>query len=221
MEFHNKNVDMSHRSRRRQRWTPRPNQPPLPIRLTNTVSVDSPQDQALSQHLLRQNQELKQQLEREQQRNQASQEGLLTQIENLKLEVVRDPGEIWAFKSRHQAHEAVSKLQEKERETHALKTQVSALRSALNQEKQATRKAQTSQTALLQLEVLEEKLQQLHREQLCSEKQSRLILEQQVQKLSEDLTSSQDYSTALELQVHELQDEVNGQHKKKRRRSWW
>uniref|UniRef100_A0AAV2IYX1 Uncharacterized protein n=1 Tax=Knipowitschia caucasica TaxID=637954 RepID=A0AAV2IYX1_KNICA len=536
MDFRNENVDMSHSSRRRRRRTPRPNQPPnneSPQLINNTVSVDAPQDQALSQHLLRQNQELKLQLEREQQRNQASQEELLTQIENLKLDVERDPGEIWAFKSRHQAQcehwmeymenqhkneleakdnvirsledraedafrdqmqeakeavedkirdlseinarletildrkdkraqrlldaisetsrqkaalrnqitalqqelqqeqqekeslrshvtqlqsdlserdqatvtaqrhveqlqtetqklsttldslmsalnqeksltsEAEHKLQEKERETHELKIQVSVLRSVLDQEKQATREAQTSQTALLQLveelkeklqtkqeqiqafkaqcenvqnehnkeledkeceihhlkqqkasalaaqveeareavwaeiadlkvanfdleekvikrdnrtqalqdnqraeeekslkgqvtelrqvlreekqetenlwseeeeqkstdmkntterpacnrdikEVLKEKLQQLHRDQLCSEKQSRLILEQQVQKLSEDLTSSQDYNTALELQVHELQDKVNGLHKKKKRRkSWW
>uniref|UniRef100_A0AAV2KXG0 Uncharacterized protein n=1 Tax=Knipowitschia caucasica TaxID=637954 RepID=A0AAV2KXG0_KNICA len=474
---------MSHSLRCRRRRTPRQDQPPLPTQLiNNTVSVDAPQDQALSQHLLRQNQELKLQLEREQQRNQASQEELLTQIENLKLDVERDPGEIWAFKSRHQAQcehwmeyvenqhkkeleakdnvirsledraedafrdqvqevkqavedeirdlsernarletildrkdkraqrlldaisetsrqkaalrnqitalqqelqqeqqekeslrsqvtqlqsdlserdqatvtaqrhveqlqtetqklsttldsvtsalnqekcptsEAERKLQEKERETHELKIQVSALRSALDQEKQATGEAQTSQTALLQLveelketlqteqeqtrafkaqcenvqnehnkklenkecainhlkqqkasafaaqveeareavwaeiadlkvanfdleekvmkrdnraqalqdtqrdikEVLKKKLQQLHRDQLCSEKQSRLILEQQVQKLSEDLTSSQDYNTALELQVHELQDKVNGLHKKKKRRkSWW
>uniref|UniRef100_A0AAV2LS28 Alkylated DNA repair protein AlkB homologue 8 N-terminal domain-containing protein n=1 Tax=Knipowitschia caucasica TaxID=637954 RepID=A0AAV2LS28_KNICA len=104
MDKHNENINMSHGPRRRQRRAPRPNQPQRPTQLINsTVSVDAPQDQALSQHLLRQNQELKLQLEREQERNQASQEELLTQIENLKLDVERDPGEIWAFKSRHQA----------------------------------------------------------------------------------------------------------------------
>uniref|UniRef100_A0AAV2JK85 Uncharacterized protein n=1 Tax=Knipowitschia caucasica TaxID=637954 RepID=A0AAV2JK85_KNICA len=66
-------------------------------------TVKGVQDPALTETLLRQNHELKQELEREQQRHQASQEELLAQIQKLKEEVERDPGEILAFKARHQA----------------------------------------------------------------------------------------------------------------------
>uniref|UniRef100_A0AAV2MIT8 Uncharacterized protein n=1 Tax=Knipowitschia caucasica TaxID=637954 RepID=A0AAV2MIT8_KNICA len=511
MEFHHADIPMTRTQPRNQRKRQRQREQKAmlqeasmshnPTDTDNTESMTGLQDQALTAELLTQTEELKLQLEREQQRNQASQKDLLTQIERLKEEVERNPGEMWAFKSRHRAQreewmeyvenmhkkdleakdrilrslekqnakthnvqvnearktvaddllhlqnklnrkdkraqtlldiiseksrqetilrnqvtalqqelqqeqqekellrsqvtqlklslsekdaaerhveqlqtetqklsttvdtltsaldqeksltrDAVRKMQEKERETQELKTQVKTLTSALNQEKQATTEAQTSHTGLLEQmeyvqnehskeleakeseltllkqqkasafkaqveearkavwaeiadlkvanfeieeelnvrdkrtqalqdtitqrleeekclkdqvteprqalreekhetedlwraveelqgnhntkdspacnrevwEVLKEKLQQQHREQLCAEKQSQLILEQQIQKLSEDLTSSQKYNTALELEIHELQDEVNGLHmKRRRRRSWW
>uniref|UniRef100_A0AAV2KG28 Uncharacterized protein n=1 Tax=Knipowitschia caucasica TaxID=637954 RepID=A0AAV2KG28_KNICA len=137
----------------------------------------------------------------------------------------------------HELQTKPSRIPRGPKKKKSLKGQVTELRQVLLDEKQETENLWSKEEELksnnmkilrnvlpateTSKKVLTEKLQQLHREQLCSEKQSWLILEQQVQKLSEDLTSSQDYNTALELQVHELQDKVNGLHKKKRRRSWW
>uniref|UniRef100_A0AAV2J742 Uncharacterized protein n=1 Tax=Knipowitschia caucasica TaxID=637954 RepID=A0AAV2J742_KNICA len=196
MDFRNENVDMSHGSRRRRRRTPRPNQPPLPTRLIdNTVSVDAPQDQALSQHLLRQNQELKLQLEREQQRNQASQEELLTQIENLKLDMR-------ATVMEQEAKEAV------EDEIRDLSERNARLETILDRkDKRAQRLLDAISETSQQKAALRNQITALQQE-LQQEQQEKESLRSQVTQLQSDLSERDRATVTAQRNVEQLQTET-------------
>uniref|UniRef100_A0AAV2LV93 Uncharacterized protein n=1 Tax=Knipowitschia caucasica TaxID=637954 RepID=A0AAV2LV93_KNICA len=225
MDKHNENVNMSHGPRRRQRRAPRPNQPQRPTQLINsTVSVDAPQDQALSQHLLRQNQELKLQLEREQERNQASQEELLTQIENLKLDVERDPGEIWAFKSRHQAqcehwmeymeNQHKKELEEKDKVISSLEEKAdNAFRDQVQEAKEAVEDeirnlSENNAKLEIMLDRREKRAQRLL-DAISETSRQKAALRDQITALQQELQQEQQEKESLRSQVTQLQSDLS------------